>query len=155
MSSSRFGRSFIVEPTRGDGASAYPRNTYRCRNYMNPRFLLALAAGLSLSLVALAQTTTKQPYRLAPRSQTEAMLPRPASSAASAATPDAASLPRAYRPTGRSSALSGAADTPSNEQKLSRYRAKPDVAASSDAAGPYTYDGWSASSAYGTPASPR
>ncbi|MGN4078257.1 hypothetical protein ACS0ZK_39845, partial [Burkholderia gladioli] len=69
---------------------------------MNPRLLLALAAGLSLSLAALAQggaepsTSSSPSYRYVPPSQTGAMLPAPASatSATGAAAPLGASLPR-------------------------------------------------------------
>ncbi|MBW5287442.1 hypothetical protein ACS0X5_30220 [Burkholderia gladioli] len=132
---------------------------------MNPRLLLALAAGLSLSLAALAQggaepsTSSSPSYRYVPPSQTGAMLPAPASatSATGAAAPLGASLPRAYRAPGRAGLTPGNTATHSNRQKLARYRAKPAAAAaaSDDAADPYRYDGWSASSVYDNSAPAR
>ncbi|NBI50529.1 hypothetical protein [Burkholderia sp. ISTR5] len=133
---------------------------------MNPRLLLALAAGLSLSLAALAQgraepsTSSSPSYRYVPPSQTGAMLPAPtsatlAASAAGAAAPLGASLPRAYRAPGRAGLTPGNAATHSNRQKLARYRAKPAAPASDDAANPYRYDGWSASSVYDNSAPAR
>ncbi|WP_186258500.1 hypothetical protein [Burkholderia gladioli] len=138
---------------------------------MNPRLLLALAAGLSLSLAALAQggaepsTSSSPSYRYVPPSQTGAMLPAPASASATSATsatgaaaPLGASLPRAYRAPGRAGLTPGNTATHSNRQKLARYRAKPAAAAaaaSDDAANPYRYDGWSASSVYDNSAPAR
>ncbi|WP_186053603.1 hypothetical protein [Burkholderia gladioli] len=132
---------------------------------MNPRLLLALAAGLSLSLAALAQgraepsTSSSPSYRYVPPSQTGAMLPAPTSAtlATGAAAPLGASLPRAYRAPGRAGLTPGNTATHSNRQKLARYRAKPAAAAaaSDDAANPYRYDGWSASSVYDNSAPAR
>ncbi|NIF91430.1 hypothetical protein [Burkholderia sp. Cy-637] len=135
---------------------------------MNPRLLLALAAGLSLSLAALAQgraepsTSSSPSYRYVPPSQTGAMLPAPtsaiaAASATGAAAPLGASLPRAYRAPGRAGLTPGNAATHSSRQKLARYRAKPAAAAaaSDDATNPYRYDGWSASSVYDNSAPAR
>ncbi|MBU9177155.1 hypothetical protein [Burkholderia gladioli] len=133
---------------------------------MNSRLLLALAAGLSLSLAALAQgraepsTSSSPSYRYVPPSQTGAMLPAPtsATSATGAAAPLGASLPRAYRAPGRAGLTPGNTATHSNRQKLARYRAKPAAAAaaaSDDAANPYRYDGWSASSVYDNSAPAR
>ncbi|MDN7753282.1 hypothetical protein [Burkholderia gladioli] len=137
---------------------------------MNPRLLLALAAGLSLSLAAIAQggaepsTSSSPSYRYVPPSQTGAMLPAPtsaasATSATGAAAPLGASLPRAYRAPGRAGLTPGNTATHSNRQKLARYRAKPAAAAaaaaSDDAANPYRYDGWSASSVYDNSAPAR
>ncbi|WP_167153482.1 hypothetical protein, partial [Burkholderia sp. Cy-647] len=66
-----------------------------------------------------------------------------------------ASLPRAYRAPGRAGLTPGNAATHSSRQKLARYRAKPAAAASDDAANPYRYDGWSASSVYDNSAPAR
>ncbi|WP_223996129.1 hypothetical protein, partial [Burkholderia gladioli] len=66
-------------------------------------------------------------------------------------------LPRAYRAPGRAGLTPGNTATHSNRQKLARYRAKPAAAAaaSDDAADPYRYDGWSASSVYDNSAPAR
>ncbi|WP_186019781.1 hypothetical protein [Burkholderia gladioli] len=129
---------------------------------MNPRLLLALAAGLSLSLAALAQggaepsTSSSPSYRYVPPSQTGAMLPAPTYAASATSATGAASLPRAYRAPGRAGLTPGNTVTHSNRQKLARYRAKPAAAAASDdAANPYRYDGWSASSVYDNSAPAR
>jgi len=125
--------------------------------------LVFAAAGLPASFAAHAQTaggalqSQSQPPRYLPPNQTGAMLPKPAATraASGAAAPLGASLPRAYRAPGRPGLAPDAADTRGSRAKLARYRAKPAAAASDDAANPYRYDGWSASSAYGGSAPAR
>jgi len=110
--------------------------------------LLAVATSISLSVTALAQFPASAPpaKRAAHMTQTEAMLPVPASTASGAASSVRSDTPK----------LSGATrkhHAPlTRRQHLARYRDRNSGAASGTAGDPYQYDGWSASSAYVNPA---
>ncbi|MCA8051854.1 hypothetical protein [Burkholderia arboris] len=115
--------------------------------------LLAVATSISLSVTALAQfpastSAAKRVPHAARITQTEAMLPVPAS-AASTASDAASARPAAPKLSG----ATGKHHAPlTRRQHLARYRDRNSGAASSTAGDPYQYDGWSASSVYANPA---